>query len=416
MNVFVGLGSNQGDRLENLTRAAIRLRSLSRDGFMRASPVFENPPLLPPGAPPAWRLNFLNAVVHMRWSGPPADLLKALQLIEMELGRVREARWAPRTIDLDLLEMSGVTLESRDLNLPHPEISKRQFVLTPMKHLGMPGTLARSRALNEQLPMWMGIMNFTPDSFSDGGELANMGFFEQRVTDWEKEGVHIFDLGAESTRPGARTLTDEEEWNRLEPALRILRSRNHDRIFRPLVSVDTYHATTAERAVELGADIVNDVSGLKDERILNTLKHSQCQYVLMHSKTVPAVAGDHWDVEDPVRALKDWALDKIERLDREGVGLHRVILDPGIGFGKSAAQSLEILRRMDELLDLPVRLLIGHSRKSFMNIWGQRPAAERDPESLALSIQMAQRGADILRVHRADTHSRAWRAYQEVNS
>jgi 2-amino-4-hydroxy-6-hydroxymethyldihydropteridine diphosphokinase/dihydropteroate synthase len=415
VNVFIGLGSNQGDRLENLTRAAIRLRSLSRDGFLKASPVFENPPLLPPGAPASWRLNFLNAVVHIRWSGPPADLLKALQLIEMELGRVREARWAPRTIDLDFLEMTGVTLESRDLKLPHPEINKRQFVLTPLKHLGHMGALARSRALKEQLPMWMGIMNFTPDSFSDGGELENMGFFEERVTEWEKQGVHVFDLGAESTRPGAQTLTEEEEWRRLEPALLILRSRNNGNIFRPLVSVDTYHAKTAERAIEIGADIVNDVSGLQDPRMLEILKCSQCQYVLMHSKSVPAKAGDHWEVEDPVRALKDWALDKLEKLEREGVSLHRVILDPGIGFGKSAQQSLEILRRMDELLDLPVRVLIGHSRKSFMNIWGRRPAAERDPETLAVSIQLAQRGADILRVHRADAQVRAWRAYQEVS-
>ncbi len=414
MNCYVGLGSNQGDRLAHLESAAVKLRALSRDGFLRVAPVFENPPLLPPGAPAEWRKNFLNSVAHIRWNGSPEELLRALQQIERELGRVREARWSPRTIDLDLLEVSGVTVDTRDLKIPHPEMSKRQFVQAPLKHLGATGALARSRALKDQMPVWMGILNLTPDSFSDGGELASIESFEERVSAWEREGVHIFDLGAESTRPGAVALTADAEWSRLKPALEHLRARGHGRVFRSLVSVDTYHAETAERAVELGADILNDVSGLRDERMLEILKHSQCQYVMMHSKTVPAAAGDRWDVADPIASLKDWALERLERIERAGVNLSRVIFDPGIGFGKAPLQSLEILQRMEELLDLPVRVLIGHSRKSFMGIWGQRPFGERDPETLALSLKLAARGADILRVHRPDAHARAWRAYQEI--
>jgi 2-amino-4-hydroxy-6-hydroxymethyldihydropteridine diphosphokinase / dihydropteroate synthase len=414
MNCFVGLGSNQGERLENLERAARRLKALSRDGFLRASPVFENRPLLPAGAPANWDVNFLNAAVQIHWNGTPGELLGELQKIETDMGRIRLARWSPRTLDLDLLEISGQTVSTSDLKIPHPEMLKRQFVLAPLKHLGSAGMLARSRVLKEQLPVWMGIMNLTPDSFSDGGEVAALRDFESRAREWIAEGVHALDLGAESTRPGATPLTQEQEWSRLRPALEFLRGELHGRVFRPLVSVDTRHARTAEYALELGADVINDVSGLSDRCMLAVLKHSSCQYVLMHSKSVPAVSGDHWDVTDPVAALRDWALEKLELLDREGVALSRVMLDPGIGFGKSPTQSVEILRRIDELLDLPVRVLVGHSRKSFMNLWTKKPFADRDAETVALSMKLAARGVDVLRVHRPVEHARAWRAYQEI--
>lgn len=414
MNCFIGLGSNQGDRLEHLETAATRLKRLSRDGFLRAAPVFENRPLLPAGAPLEWNVNFLNTVVHIRWNGSAPELLGELHKIENDLGRIRQARWSPRTIDCDLIEITGVTLDTRELKIPHPEMLKRQFVLAPMKHLGTTGMLARSRALNEQLPVWMGILNLTPDSFSDGGELNTRAALIDRVREWKREGVHIIDLGAESTRPGARELTSEEEWSRLKPALEFIRKEFHSHVLRPLVSVDTRHTKTAEHAIELGADMINDVSGLADESLIDVLKHSQCQYVLMHSKSVPAVAGDRWDVADPVLALREWALEKIERLERGGVHPTRVILDPGIGFGKSPAQSLEILRRVGELLDLPVRVLVGHSRKSFMKLWTDKPAHEREAETLALSMKLAARGCDILRVHKPVEHARAWRAYQEI--
>lgn len=414
MNCFIGLGSNQGDRRKNLEAAARRLKFLSRDKFMRTAPVFENRPLLPPDAPPEWNMNFLNTVVQIRWSESPQELLRELQKIENDLGRQRLARWSPRTIDCDLIEISGMNLDTPELKLPHPEMLKRQFVLAPLKHLGATGTLARSRALNDPLPMWMGIVNLTPDSFSDGGDLSAQADFIERVREWKREGVHIIDLGAESTRPGAHALGPQEEWSRLKPALEFVRDEFHDQVLRPLISIDTRHTKTAEYALELGADIVNDVSGFADESLIDVLRHSQCQYVLMHSKSVPALAGDYWDVTDPIAALREWALEKIERLERGGVSPTRVILDPGIGFGKSPTQSLEILKRVDELLDLPVRVLIGHSRKSFMKLWTDISAQDRDSETLALSMKLAARGVDILRVHKPVEQARAWRAYREI--
>jgi dihydropteroate synthase len=163
--------------------------------------------------------------------------------------------------------------------------------------------------------------------------------------------------------------------------------------------------------------MINDVSGFTDPGLLPVLLESSCQYVLMHSLSVPADRARTLPEDtDPVAAVKEWAVRRIELLQNSGLDPARVIFDPGIGFGKTAEQSLTLLRRMEEFLDLPVRLLIGHSRKSFMEAWGSRPASERDPESVGASLALAARGADILRVHAPHIHARAWRAHQEVQA
>src|SRR5262249_11372872 len=138
--------------------------------------------------------------------------------------------------------------------------------------------LKASRALPAPVPLWMGILNLTPDSFSDGGELGNIAELERRLDAFDAENTQILDFGAESTRPGATQLTSQEEWSRLKPALELARRRFSGRIFKPWISVDTYHAETAEHAIEFGADVINDVSGLASDRMLDVLSDSACQY------------------------------------------------------------------------------------------------------------------------------------------
>jgi dihydropteroate synthase len=198
--------------------------------------------------------------------------------------------------------------------------------------------------------------------------------------------------------------------------LRFLRERLKGRVFRPLVSVDTRRASTARRALAEGADWINDVSGLADPSMLGILRESQCGYVLMHSLSVPASGKISLPAgTDPVAEIKAWALGKIKELTAAGIDLDRVLFDPGIGFGKTAGQSLELLRRAREFHELPGRLLVGHSRKSFLRLWaGPGPAAaELDIESVALSLRLAASGVDILRVHEPKLHIRARRAFQE---
>jgi len=262
----------------------------------------------------------------------------------------------------------------------------------------------------------MGIINLTPDSFSDGGALDPADAITARLELFDKNLIQSLDLGAESTRPGAVPLSPDEEWRRLEPALSFIDKRYQKRFFRPKISVDTYHASTASRALELGCDLINDVSGLSDPEMMSVLKGTECEYVLTHSLTVPADPSNTMKSENLILELKAWAEQKIEELINSGVHLDRIIFDPGIGFGKTPMQSLAILRRVTEFFDLPVRVLIGHSRKSFLTHAKRTPllAAERDPETLAISLRLADSGVDILRVHAADLHHRAFRALQDI--
>lgn len=425
---YIGLGANLFDPLATLEAAAQKLAKLGRG--LRVSPVFRTPALLPEGGPSDWKLPFRNAVAELEWGGGAHDLLHALKKIEAELGRVPAARWAPRVLDLDLLALGELRVADGVLSLPHPEAVRRSFVLDPWKELApdfrLPGqsltTLALSRWLPGRAPLWMGILNLTPDSFSDGGQLAEPGALEGRLARWEKCGVQALDLGAESTRPGAAFVTEQEEWARLAPVLALLRERYRGRFFRPLVSVDTRKPAVAEKALEAGADILNYVGGAegKDEegRMLAFARHSPRGLIAMHSLSVPADPQITLDPGcDPVEKLRVWANARLERFEKAGLHPERVILDPGIGFGKTAAQSLELVRRFGALIEgSPVRWLAGHSRKSFFQALGPRSAEEREGFSLGASLHLAAQGASWIRVHDPALHADSFHAHQELSS
>ncbi len=415
MKTWIGLGSNQGDRRGNLEAAGRELQLLSKEKI-RASPIYTTPALIPEGGPEAWRIPFLNAVIEMDWRGSAMDLLVQLKMIEAKLGRIQSERWAPRVIDLDILLFGDQTLaETRGehhLKVPHSGLLERSFVLDPLKDL-LPRFFQKARLVPGHSPLWMAILNFTPDSFSDGGELASDLDFSVRLS--KLDDAQILDVGAESTRPGATPLDAKEEWLRLKPALEKIRSHYENRVFRPLVSVDTRHAEVARRALEAGVNWINDVSGLADDAMIDVLKSNSCDYVLMHSLSVPADPKISLpDSVDPVAEVKLWARQQLEKLEQSGIALERIIFDPGIGFGKTAQQSISLLKRIDEFMDLPVRLLVGHSRKGFLKTWTRAEAPDRDPETLGVSLRLAERGVDILRVHAANETMRAFQAYMET--
>jgi len=194
-----------------------------------------------------------------------------------------------------------------------------------------------------------------------------------------------------------------------------LQDRWRGRIFHPLISVDTYHAATAEKALALGAHCINDVGGASDPGMVTLLKGGSCDYVLMHSLSVPSDKNITLPERcDPVAEVKVWGEEKIKELGYAGISPDRIIFDPGLGFGKTARQSLALLQGVEEFFDLPTRIMIGHSRKSFINHWGERKSRDRDFESVATSLQMSQRGVDILRVHNPEAHIRALRAFSDI--
>ena len=422
MQCFIGLGSNQGDRRANLEAAAKALAHCPSVTGLTAAPVFMTPALLPQDAPDSWNVPYLNSVLGFAWSGTPQALLTVLKDIEGALGRVAAARWAPRMIDLDILLFGNDRVEMPTLQIPHYGLYERSFALDPLLHcapnLALPNgqsVLNAARRLPSHAPLWMGILNLTPDSFSDGGALATTEQQTRRLDDYDQAGVQILDIGAESTRPGALPLTTGEEWQRLEPMLAHIKQRYRGQYFRPRLSIDTYRATTAEKALAHGADIINDVSGLADPAMLTVLKGSTCDYVLMHSLSIPADRAQVLEAgRDPIKLVRDWALEKLALLDRHGIALSRVMFDPGIGFGKTPQQSLTLLQRYQELQDLPVRLLIGHSRKSFMQLWTAASAAQRDDASIGVSLELCRRGVDVLRVHTPERHIAAWLAAAHI--
>lgn len=255
------------------------------------------------------------------------------------------------------------------------------------------------------------VVNVTPDSFSDGGAALRPEDALRRVAAAIEEGASVVDVGAESTRPGAMPLSPEEEWARLSPLLAEAIALAHRR--GAAVSVDTRHPRTARQAAALGADWINDVSGFASADMVKAVRASRCSLVVMHALTVPADPAVTMPEKcDPVAEVMAFACTRLAALAEQGIGRERVIFDPGIGFGKTAEQSLTLLRRVEEFRPLGVRLLIGHSRKSFLKRFTDAPPEGRDDATLAVSQVLAGKGVDYLRVHAVAGHARMLRVLQ----
>ncbi|MFO7943269.1 MAG: dihydropteroate synthase [Anaerolineales bacterium] len=251
----------------------------------------------------------------------------------------------------------------------------------------------------------MGILNVTPDSFSGDGLVGQgvEGAVEQARA-FVKAGVDILDVGGESTRPGADPVSPDEELNRVLPVIERLSDE-----FETLISIDTYKALVAEKALVRGADLVNDVWGLRaDPELKNVISEHQVPVILMHNRSDPSNAqikeqlgGRYVGVEYEV-LLEDVKCELIEsvQIAREaGIPEKHIILDPGIGFGKTVNQNLELLNRLDEIRGLGFPVLLGPSRKSFIGYTLDLPPEER-VEGTAATVSIGiDRGADIVRVH-----------------
>jgi 2-amino-4-hydroxy-6-hydroxymethyldihydropteridine diphosphokinase/dihydropteroate synthase len=422
MQVYVGIGSNHGDRQGNLENA---LRQFDQGPLRldRVSPVVESPASLPAGSPGAWNRPYLNLVADCRTDASPQVCQAWCRALSAELSPPAESRWAPRALDLDLLIWGDVVLESQGLTLPRTDLQRRSFILSPLvalePGLTLPGlgdrtVLDWSRDLPHHIPQWMGIVNLTPDSFSDGGRHQAWAAIEPLVQDMEQAGVHIIDLGAESTRPDAAEIPADEEWARLEPTLRRLLARYRGRLTRPRISVDTRHVAVAARALDLGADIINDVSGLQDPDMIALARQHPGDWIAMHSLTVPADRNALLpEARNPVAAVEDWLTARLTSWDSAGLAIDRIVFDPGIGFGKSAHQSLELMRHVDRLRTHGLRVLVGHSRKSFLTSF----AGERDDSDIltvGASMKLCEQGADIIRVHDVPRNLAAYRAWSHL--
>ena len=246
-------------------------------------------------------------------------------------------------------------------------------------------------------PVLMGILNVTPDSFSDGGEFFGV---KPAVVQAEKmldEGAHIIDLGGESTRPGSDPVSPKEELRRVLPVVRgILESRPETKI-----SIDTYRASTAEAALDAGARVVNDVTALRgDSRMAGLVAERGCPVVLMHMLGEPKSMQRDPRYDDVVREVRDFLVGRVEYAISAGVREENVILDPGIGFGKMLRHNLELLNGLNVFVELGFSVLVGASRKSFLGkILGSDATGDRLFGTVATNVIAYERGATLFRVH-----------------
>ena len=267
------------------------------------------------------------------------------------------------------------------------------------------------RSIDERFPRpsVMGIVNVTPDSFSDGGVNFRADDAVTSARRMVEDGAAIVDVGGESTRPGAEPVSAEEELSRIEPVLEQLSGLP--------VSIDTAKAAVARRALELGAELVNDVTALRgDPNLAGVVAESDAYLCLMHMQGEPRTMQAEPRYDDVVSDVKAFLEERLRFAVDAGIAEERICLDPGIGFGKTVEQNFELIRRLDELVDLGRPIVVGFSRKSSLGRILGDPEAKTGPlsASIATAVAAYERGATILRAHDVREHVEALTAAQAV--
>lgn len=249
----------------------------------------------------------------------------------------------------------------------------------------------------------MGILNVTPDSFSDGGKYTEMDQALRHVEEMIGEGMDILDIGGESTRLGYTLLSDEEEISRVVPVIEKVESE-----FNIPISLDTYKSAVAEAGIRAGADMINDIWGLKyDDRLADVIARAQVPCCLMHNRKEPDY---HNYMEDVLEDLRE----TIRIAHRAGISDENIMLDPGVGFGKTYENNLEIIGSLDRLKELGYPVLLGTSRKSVIGLTLDLPASERVEGTVVTTVYAVLKGASYVRVHDVKENVRAIRMAEAI--
>ncbi len=422
--IYISIGANLGNRLNNL-QTAVRLLKLYGFKIELLSPVLETPAILPSQAPESWNRPYLNMIVGGKTSQSPEQLFLTLQKIEKIVGREPEhPKWAPRVIDLDILLWDDQIINGEYLKIPHPEFLNRPFLIHLMALIAPQQCYPLDRRVFDEIafntpvitssfirvltlfPELVGIVNVTPDSFSDGGLYDDPEKAIARVFQLYEEGASIIELGAQSTRPEAKLIGGEAEYQRLAPVLQGLEKAMDQK--KLILSLDSFSEKAILKALEKYPFAwVNDQTGKLSEACLKTLVKLDCKIVAMHALTIPANRQHVLAFEKPpIEFLLDWGRNTLKRLEAIGFSSENIVLDPGIGINKTRYQSMALLREIQQLRSLGTKVMVGHSRKPFMKAFTLSPANERDLETIAISSVLANQGVDYLRVHEIACHHR----------
>jgi dihydropteroate synthase len=407
--IFIALGANLpsefGSPYATIKRAVSEI-SKNDMAILYQSPVYLTAPV--PISDQPW---YHNAVIGVTTKKSPEQLIQILQSIETKFGRVRTERNAPRLIDLDIVSYHDAVLNSDELTIPHPRAHERAFVLCPLRDIApnwihpvskkslsqLIDELPKEQEIKkENRPLIMGVVNVTPDSFSDGGQYDTA---EKAIVHGLKlieEGADILDIGGESTRPNAPAISPEDEQKRIIPVIEALRNSG------ALISVDTRNAFTMREALKVGAGMVNDVTALNwDKDALSVVANSDCRVCLMHMQGNPQTMQMNPTYQDVVREVYEYLDDRIRVCKQAGIAKERLIVDVGIGFGKTLNHNIELLKNLSRFHDLGVEVLLGTSRKSFVEKICERPIPpqHRLAGSLATIAKACNANINYVRVH-----------------
>lgn len=301
--------------------------------------------------------------------------------------------------DLDLFNLKNL---NENILLNYPDLKIRAQNISQKKNFV--GCISKSK------PLIMGILNVTEDSFFDGGKYIKQKHALAQAEKLISSGADIIDIGGESTRPGSIPITSKEEIKRVVPLIKKL-SKN-----KVIVSCDTRNSETMHAALDAGASIINDVSGLNyDKETLNVIKKYNCLYVLTHSIETPFTMQNNPIYKNVTCDIYSFFKKKILMLNKHNISMKNIILDPGIGFGKTDLHNFSILENLSIFLDLSLPILVGISRKSFIQKFIKESKLKTLPCSITLALSSYLKGASILRVHDVKETIDAINIYKRAN-
>ncbi|KAF8724376.1 hypothetical protein HU200_021408 [Digitaria exilis] len=445
--IVIAMGSNVGDRVSTFDKA-LQLMKSSGVSITRHANLYETAPAYVTDQP-----RFLNSAIRGTTRLGPHELLNKLKEIEKDIGRTSGIRYGPRPIDLDILLYGNSQINTETLIVPHERIHERPFVLAPLVDLlGASGnddietswrslskcsggffelwnklggeSIVGTESIKRVLPIgnhlfdWcertlvMGVLNLTPDSFSDGGKFQHVEAAISQAKLLISEGADIIDIGAQSTRPFAKRLSPHEELERLVPVLDVI--TKIPEMEGKLLSVDTFHAEVAFEAVKRGVHMINDVSGGQlDPKILKVAAELKVPYVAMHMRGDPSTMQSEQNLQydDVCKEVASELYAQVREAELSGIPLWRIVLDPGIGFSKKSKHNLEVIMGLKSIRSemskmsigaSHVPILLGPSRKRFLGeICNRENPVERDVATVTAVTAGILNGANIIRLHNA---------------
>ena len=288
----------------------------------------------------------------------------------------------------------------------------QEAVAAALEPAALRTTLADGRVLTYDKMCVMGILNITPDSFYEGSRVSALADVVARAGQMLEQGAQVLDIGGESTRPGSDSVDGDEERRRVLPVIEALRREYPEAV----LSVDTYRADTAEAALSVGADIINDISAMEaDARMADVVVRSKAPIILMHMRGTPKNMQQNCQYQDVVQEVAVYLAQRAQLLREQGVGADKIILDPGICFAKDVEQNLRLMRDLHVLTSFGYPVLLAASRKSTIGaVLGGIPAAERLEGTIATSLQAVYAGAQMVRVHDVLPNVRAIRMLEAI--